>query len=109
MTLPLANIKAALAQAQQLTNDQRHLEALELLRQIHAAQPKDDATARALADTLATLRRYAEAAESSPPLQGATKQPADLAKLAGWQDAAGDIDAALATWDKDQAAQATNG
>jgi tetratricopeptide (TPR) repeat protein len=100
MTLPLANIKAALAQAQQLTNDQRHLEALELLRQIHAAQPKDDATARALANTLATLRRYAEAAEVFSTVARRTKQPADLAKLAGWQDAAGDIEAALATWDK---------
>jgi tetratricopeptide (TPR) repeat protein len=100
MTLPLANMKAALAQAQQLTNDQRHLEALELLRQIHAAQPKDDATARALANTLATLRRYAEAAEVFSTVARRTKQPADLAKLAGWQDAAGDIEAALATWDK---------
>ena len=97
MTLPLANMKAALAQAHQLTAAQRHLEALELLRQLHATQPKDEAAARALADTLATLRQYGHAAEAFSGVAKRSKQPADLARLAGWQDAAGDIDAALAT------------
>jgi tetratricopeptide (TPR) repeat protein len=100
MTLPLANMKAALAQAHQLTTAQRHLEALDLLRQIHAAQPKDDTTARALADTMATLRQYGQAAEIFAGVAKRSKQPRDLARLAGWQDAAGNIDAALATWDK---------
>jgi tetratricopeptide (TPR) repeat protein len=100
MTAPLANTKAALAQAQQLSNAQRHLDALGLLDQVHAAQPKDDAAARALADTLATLRRFADAALVFSGVAKRSKQPADLAKLAAWQDAAGNIDAALATWDR---------
>lgn len=100
MTPPLANMKAALAQARQLTAAQRHLEALELLRQSHAAQPKDEAAARALAETLATLRQYASAAEVFSGVARRSKQPADLVRLAGWQDAAGDIDAALATWER---------
>ena len=70
------------------------------MRRAAVEYPGNTDIQRQLADTLATLKLHAQAADAFQPVAGKTRQPADLARLAALHDAAGDLDAAMATYDR---------
>lgn len=89
-----------LAKARELAAAQRYLDATALLEQADALQPGNEHIARALTENLAILRQHARAAQAFSTVARRSKAPADLARLAAMQDASGDLDAALATYDR---------
>ena len=89
-----------LAQAGELTAAQRHLDANTALHHACNLYPGDEKLARALSATLSTLRHHAWAASAFAPLARKSRSPADLAHLAHLQDAAGNLEDALASYDR---------
>jgi tetratricopeptide (TPR) repeat protein len=100
MTIASPTSAQLLARGRELRAAQRHLDAADCLSQAVELNLADMQALRLLADTLSTLRRYAGAAEAFAPVARKTKNPAELVQLAQFHDASGNLDAALAIYDR---------
>ena len=90
------------------TAAQRHLDALEALQLAHELAPKDHNTTVQLAETFALLRRPSSAIAVLAPQVRRSASPADIARLAGLHDRAGNLDKCLAAYDSIKQPQPDN-